>query len=120
MTSLFRERFESIAKPRFRQRLGGPVTIHRGPRSTSSVTAVWSRPAAETIEGDGLQTEYEGREWAIAKAAYLFSAVAAEPRAGDRIVDADGTWQVLPDDGKPAVRSDGDDWVIATKKVNLG
>lgn len=96
---------------------GELVTIHRGPQSTAGVTAMWGRPESDALETEGLALAINSREWTIQKAAYAFGGVAREPQHGDRIVDADGTWQVLPDDGKPAWASSGDDWQIRTKLV---
>jgi hypothetical protein len=107
----------ACATPEDNRLWGVTVTIRRGSQSTASVTAVWQRPAADSIDSEGLATDYEAREWVIAQASYVFGS-ATDPRAGDRIVDADGTWQVLPDDGKPAWRPDGSDWVIRTKRVS--
>lgn len=106
----------ACATPEDNRLWGDVVTLRRG-LSTASVTAVWQRPKADTIDQEGFATDYEAREWVIAKASYAFSGVATDPRAVDRIVDADGTWQVLPDDAGPAWHADGLDWVIKTRKV---
>jgi hypothetical protein len=81
---------------------------------------MWGKPESQTFDAEGMATDYDSREWTIAKTAYTFAGIAREPRAGDRIVDADGTWQVLPDDAGPAVVSSGDDWVVKTKSVSNG
>jgi hypothetical protein len=99
---------------------GELVTLRRGAQSTASVTAVWQRPQVAALEAEGLGVDYESREWVVAKAAYVFGGTAREPQAGDRIVDADGTWQVLPEGDGAAWHSDGGDWVITTKLVNSG
>lgn len=93
------------------------VTLRRGPQTTAGVTAVWQRPQAETLDSEGFATDLEVREWVIAKAAYVFAVTAATPQTGDRIEPSGEAWQVLPSDGKPAWREDGDDWVIQTKRV---
>lgn len=116
MPSIADQYLDDTAAPEALRLWGVAVMLRRGAQSTAT-TAEWGRPLADTIETDGLPIEYEAREWVIQKTAYVFAGVAREPQQGDRIVDADGTWQVLPDAGKPAVTSSGEDWVIRTKRV---
>lgn len=118
MPSLADQYLDDTAAPEALRLWGVAVTLRRGTQSTTT-TAECGRPVAATIDTDGLPLDYEAREWTIAKAAYVFGGVAREPQRNDRIVDGDGTWQVLPDEGKPAVTSSGDDWIIRTKKVVL-
>lgn len=100
------------------QRLwGDTVTLLRVGQTTTGVVAVWQRPESAAEDAQGLNTEFEFREWVVAKAAYAFNGIESEPRNNDRITDADGTWLLLADDRTPAWRIDGEDYVIRTKRV---
>jgi hypothetical protein len=116
--SLCDDYLTATASPEEQRLWGDTVTLRRsGNLTTTGVTAVWQRPQAEAVDSEGLRTDYDVRKFVIAKTAYAFAGTAETPRASDKITDADGTWQVLPDGESRAWWSDGDDWILNAKRV---
>lgn len=102
------------------QHFGETVSITRGTVTTTGVTASWSTQGAEVVSPDGQHTAIVDRLWIVAKTRYIVSGSAVEPRAGDRLTDADSQqWEVLPASVAPPAVSfaGGHEWKIATRRV---
>jgi len=122
MPSVFATRFFDIASPRLKAILGGVVTISRGASSTANVTAAWLSEGSEieTQTRMGVKTSFIDREWIVPKTDYEIDGSAAEPAAGDRLLDADGvTWEVMSQPNMPAAESYGGglEWLVRTKRI---
>lgn len=78
-----------------------PVTYEVAGGATLQVDATIGRTVAESVDERGLVVRVESRDFIVAR-----SALAQEPRRGDRIVESDGstqwTHEVLPIPGRPA------------------
>ena len=95
---------------------GETITLVRGGRAVSGVTASWFLSmSANAIERTARSlTAADKRKWTVAKSAYTLGT----PQRGDRIVDGDGTeWELLPDDEQESWQDKGSDWLLLTKRA---
>jgi len=99
---------------------GETVSIRRAAAVTTGIQAQWDQ--AERVETKlSITTTILDRVWQIRKTAYVISGVAAEPKAGDRIIESGGTeWEALPASVPTAVVDDGNyEWSIITKRIKV-
>ncbi len=116
--SILDDMFQTYGSPANKHWFGVTVTLKRGPRETSGVTATWSRlPEATDLEF--IPTKVTERFFRIDVSAYVIGGEAVEPRKHDRIVEGSCTFEVLPTDRFPEVQrsDDGNSWLIRAKKV---
>ena len=121
MSSMFAAMFSATGSPLLDQQFGELVTLHRGNRTTTNVTASWTADAETLVSPDGQHTQVVDRTWLVKQSAYLIAAAAVEPRTSYRLTDSTGAiWEVLPSMAGPAVTAidDGEYWEIKTKRVS--
>jgi len=120
--SILDDVFQTYAMPTLLQWFGVTVSLKRGPRETTGVTATWMRPPEE-IDLEGMPLKITHRVYRIAVDAYVVNGEAAEPRRADLITETiNGVatmFEVLPTERMPAFERDGDGyhWIIRVKKV---
>ena len=99
---------------------GETVTLKRGTRTTSGVTAQkFSGERKVTLES-GSYMQFFLCEWIVTKARYVVAGEVTRPRKGDRIVESDGTeWELLPieDLSEVVEQAGGLEWLLRTKRV---
>jgi hypothetical protein len=120
MASTFDDDFTDVAT-QFAELMGDTVTIQRGSKTTSAVTAQRFDGAGMVENEDGSITEIVYCEWIISVSAYTFTGLGAvEPNPGDRIIDSDGAeFECLPVMTLKQVEllPGGAEWMIRTKRV---
>ena len=116
--SILDDMFQTYGAPTVQHWFGVTVTLKRGPRETTGVTATWSG-LSEDVDGEFIPTKVTERMFRIDVTAYVIDQIAVEPQKHDRIVAGDLTFEVLPTDRAPEVErsDDGFSWIIRAKKV---
>jgi len=99
---------------------GVEIYLQRGDVQTGLITA--RRPPNDySVIGQeiGLAQDVVDREWIIAVADYAFGGTAKKPLRGDRIVEGEEVFEIMPDDIGPAAElmSGGVEWKVRTKQV---
>ena len=114
--------FQAYATPTLQHWFGVKVTLQRGPRQTTDVTATWLRPPDE-IDPEGMPLKITHRVYRIAVSAYVIGSTGTEPKRDDLIKETIGgnecSFAVLPNDRLPAFElyGDGLHWIIRTKRI---
>ena len=116
--SILDDMFQTYGAPTVQHWFGVTVTLKRGPRETTGVTATWSR-VPEDVDGEFIPTKVVERMFRIDVTAYVIDQIAVEPQKHDRIIEGNLTFEVLPTDRAPEVERSGDgfSWLIRAKKV---
>lgn len=120
MPSFFDSVFEVAAAQPLDSVFGTHVQLRRGALTSLAFTAVWSAQEYQTLSEDlGVNLTVRKRVYRFAKADCVLAGSAAEPRAGDRLIDGDETLEIVPVEGKPAVESEpgGYRWLVRTNRV---
>jgi hypothetical protein len=99
---------------------GAPVTYSRGDASVV-LTAVPGESEHAAADEQGNVTLVRSQDWLVAAADLVLGGETIEPRAGDRIVTAEGqTYEVLPGEGRDCFRASGRPYLrlrIFTKRI---
>ena len=116
--SILDDVFQTYAAPAVQHWFGVTVTLKRGPRETTGVTATWSR-LPEDVDSEFIPTKVTERMFRIDVAAYVIDQFQAKPQKHDRIIAGSLTFEVLPTESAPEVErsDDGFSWLIRAKKV---
>ena len=98
---------------------GGSVTLQRGATTTAAFTASWDLQEYELVDQRGVVTVFQSRDYLLPKASVVINGSTITPRAGDRILDSDGVFELLPVGDRPAIEAvaGGTRWLCHTKKV---
>ena len=100
---------------------GKSVVLQRGLNQSDAFTANWCAMAYEVENRNGIRTRVHVREYEFPAEDAVINGETVEPRERDRLVDEDGTWEVMPpSDNLRAVESlaGGSRWLVRTTKID--
>ena len=121
MPSLFEQRFQTRAVPRFQQAFGVQIRFQRGINLSAEFTARRADREYIAIGAEyGIEIKITMRDFMFPVASVVVDGDTLEPRTGDRITEGTEVFEVQPiDQNKPSVelQAGGYEWLVHTKKV---
>lgn len=95
------------------------VQFQRGSAVTDAFDATWDRNKNLVFEEEEFGTQASMRDWWLPFASVTVHGTQVEPRAGDRILDGNWTWEIMPMGRGPAAEIiDGSQrWLVHTKRI---
>ncbi len=120
MTSRFDDRWKAHGIPVVNREFSVTVSLSRGGITTADFSARRAQREHESQGAEiGIAIKVELRDYTLPIASVVINNREIEPRAGDRIIEGDATWEVhQPDDSTPAAERLGEyEWVVHTRLV---
>lgn len=104
MPSAFDAYFEQNAMPVVESQFGVDVTLQVGSKSSSTFTAIGREREYESIELEtGLPIKITYRDWLLPLSALVVNGSTVVPKRGDRIIEGEDAYEIVPIQGRPAV-----------------
>lgn len=121
MPSDFEVAFNTLAAPIMQDYFGVTVCLARGSFVTAEFVARRSDREHKALGQEyGLEIEVTMRDFILPASALVIQGDTTEPQTGDRIVEGEEIFEVMPpDDVKPSVelQTGGYEWLVHTKRV---